>query len=1030
MYNNVGGLYFVDSSHEGSFLFGTQQVRQYLPLISLSTHATILSTVSRTELTQSYYNHSPRPISARYIFPLYDGVSVVGFTCTLNNERVIQGRVQEKRKARETFNDAVTRGETAGLLEQLPDASDIFTTMVGNVPAGAEIKVEIVVLGELKHDAEVDGVRYTLPTCIAPRYGGSTLLPQPSSSQIGSRGSCSGLSVTIDVEMQSGSVITSLISPSHPIAVTIGSTSSNQRSSKTDTQNAILPSVGAQTNATNYQPQLASATLSSGTAFLDKDFVLEINATKGNDPVAFLENHPTIPDQRALMTTLVPRFNLPSERPEIVFVCDQSGSMQGQKISNLKSALQLFLKSLPVGVKFNICSFGSHHSFLFSEGSRTYDADSLDAAMQSVRNMQSNYGGTEIYLPIRDTFDKRDTSLDLEVFVLTDGQVGNQNKIFDLVNLRQEEAKGAIRVFTLGIGDGASSALIEGLSRAGNGFAQTVSNNEKLDRKVIRMLKAALTPHISDYTLEIKYRNKQLTAPDNDQGDGFELVAHIDLVDSSASSISKTASAAAPRQDEVISLYDTSVNPDDKFETPLNLPDVSIPKILQTPFKISSLFPFNRTSIFTLLSPETAGKEPVTVTLRATSKHGPLSLDIPVTMPTNPTGEIIHQLAARKAALELEEGRGWIFHAKHDTISLKQAYPREFHELVEREAVRLGVEFQVGGKWCSFVAVDEGAQVFDTSSAHNNKMSMTYPTFNIPKDAKRSSTDAGAMLFGSISSVMPNATSPQPMSNVFGSASRSRSAPQEPNSHAFLFGQPTSTSGSLFTQKRSFQNRPVASSSLFGGSMASNAAAAMDADLNHGRLASAQSQAGGLFGSGPVTKPSYELPGVVDGPKLFGNQSLSKPPGGLFDHQAAHALGNSHRKLRKMGMKGPRTDFPKAPTVNNDSIGESFPPAVQETPLEIMVRLQHFAGFWTWNNELFGAIGVNQEHLVTNGINVSPDCWATIAVLAFMRRKLAIEKDVWDLMEEKALAWLYTQLSSDEHAKIGEMIDIAGQLLK
>lgn len=30
--------------------------------------------------------------------------------------------------------------------------------------------------------------------------------------------------------------------------------------------------------------------------------------------------------------------------------------------------------------------------------------------------------------------------------------------------------------------------------------------------------------------------------------------------------------------------------------------------------------------------------------------------------------------------------------------------------MVEREAVRLGVEFQVGGKWCSFVAVEKNKQ--------------------------------------------------------------------------------------------------------------------------------------------------------------------------------------------------------------------------------------------------------------------------------------------------------------------------------
>jgi hypothetical protein len=136
--SHICGLYYIVSGVE---IY--HQPRRYLPQVSLSAHTTIISSTSRTLLTQAFVNpHLDKEIpELRYTFPLYEGVSVVGFVCTINEDRVIRGVVQERSQAKKTYQAAVDRGETAGLLEQLPDASDVFTTTVGNVPAGANIKV-------------------------------------------------------------------------------------------------------------------------------------------------------------------------------------------------------------------------------------------------------------------------------------------------------------------------------------------------------------------------------------------------------------------------------------------------------------------------------------------------------------------------------------------------------------------------------------------------------------------------------------------------------------------------------------------------------------------------------------------------------------------------------------------------------------------------------------------------------------------------------------------------------------------------
>ena len=470
--------------------------RAYLPQVEVNVHANILATTSRTVLKQTFVNPSTtRGIrEVRYAFPLYDGVSVVGFSCHVGN-RLIVGEVKEKEKAKEAYRDAIAQGETAGLLEQLPEASDVFTTTVGNIPPGARIIVDVTYLGELKHDMEVDGIRFTIPTSICPRYGNVSGVHFDSLQRMDGT-----ISIIVDAEMAEGSFIQKLQSPTHPISMSMGTTSVDPDAA---------PSMSK-----------ASVTLSLGVAHLETDFVLQVIAKDTCVPKAILETHPTIPNHRALMTTLVPKFALPLEKPEVVFVCDQSASMSGSDMKLAKEALQVFLKSLPVGVKFNICSFGSRHSFLFPR-SASYGQDTLAQATHHAERLDNNYGGTEMLMPLSATIENRYKDMPLNIILLTDGEIWNQQDVFDYLNEQIQENKAPIRVFTLGIGSGVSHSLIEGIAKAGNGFSQSVQQGEKMSSKVVRMLKGALSPHVTDYTLEIKYS----TSEGEDDSEIIEKVA-------------------------------------------------------------------------------------------------------------------------------------------------------------------------------------------------------------------------------------------------------------------------------------------------------------------------------------------------------------------------------------------------------------------------------------------------------------------------------------------------------------------------
>ncbi|KAK4099397.1 VIT-domain-containing protein [Parathielavia hyrcaniae] len=1031
---HICGLYFVDFARP-------EPQRFYLPQLSLSVKSKIVSSTSRTTLTQTFVNTKSEPIpELRYTFPLFDGVSVVGFVCTINDDRVIRGVVQERAEAKRTFTAAVERGETAGLLEQLPNASDVFTTTVDNVPANAKLQVDITYLGELKHDAEVDGIRFTLPTHVAPRFGSypGQLLQ---STAVDAR---SGISIVVDVDMPNGSNVKNVQSPSHPISVTLGNTSA-----------------GAASGA-DMSLQKASATLALSTAELGDDFVLQVVATNTSNPVAVLETHPTILNHRALMATLVPKFNLPLARPEIVFLCDRSGSMgQGSKVANLKTALHLFLKSLPVGVKFNICSFGSRHELLFPDGSRTYDESALEEATRYVDTFSANFGGTDIYAPMDAVFKKRYVDMDLEVFLLTDGEIWDQAALFQLLNKQMAETNGRARVFSLGIGTDVSHALIEGVAAAGNGFAQSVGDNENMNSKVVRMLKASLTPHIKDYNLEIKYDKK----PEADSDDDFELVEKV--MDGLAIDVQEIKKEEPPKK--VISLFDESADPDvamadastdtsagGKYS---HVPPVSEPKMLQAPFVIPPLYPFNRTSVYLLLSPETIQQQPKAVILRGSSPHGPVELEIPVTVLPE-KGETIHQLAARKAVKELEEGRGWIYHAKDAKDAagalLKTTYPGRFGDMVEREAVRLGVTYQVGGKWCSFVAVEANT----THEEHPGA------SVSAPAEAERE----GVMMTGASRPAVPLGYKMQLMSMPRTELSRKacrKSAPPEPEEIAMSidtahaldesssddlsleWSAPAQQAFSPANSEKSSTSsaapfvQPVSKGGSFFGSLggARRMRSLFGADATPSRVAQAstvlaqQQQsyspqasfqgAGGLFGSVGG--------GGGRGGGLFGSSAPPPPPGQQAQQQAG---------FRSVSMFGGPAPPPAPPSILRSKAEVVNPQAKKAKrsavdkeeaadlgtrdrdrqvegltgagKLQALVSLQSFSGAWRWSPEVLAVLGLGAGFVAPARLGGECDKLATALVLACLEGELGWLRDEWEMIAEKAGEWLKGVLGEGE----------------
>ncbi|CAG8604676.1 10455_t:CDS:2, partial [Diversispora eburnea] len=327
--------------------------------------------------------------------------------------------------------------------------------------------------------------------------------------------------------------------------------------------------------------------------------------------------------------------------------------------------LELILRSLPEDCIFNLVSFGSKFTSLFPE-SKPYTEETFKKALDHTKSMDASYGGTEIYSVLQwvlqTSQDKRKEYIDFPtaIFVLTDGQVYNVDQIVNLISDSLSKRNDLLRLFSLGIGNSVSHNLLESISRAGKGYAQFVTTQERMDKKIIGMLKNAVKPPIKDY--KITWIDEKSSTDNDDKPSASSFINFFKKLSSDAT-ITSTL------------------------------------KYCSTPYKIPILYSGVRFIIYCFLSKEVS--PPKHIILEAACEDGPIHLEIPID-PVTLQGSKIHTLGARKMIQDFEEGSSYLHHImknKEDN-NLDQGIVRE-------QIVDLGKRFSLASRYTSFLAIDE-----------------------------------------------------------------------------------------------------------------------------------------------------------------------------------------------------------------------------------------------------------------------------------------------------------------------------------
>jgi Ca-activated chloride channel family protein len=460
--------------------------RGRLPLEAMDVRASVVGLDVRTEVRQTFVNTLPEPIEATYIFPLPDRGAVTAFRLRVG-ERVIEGVIDERGKARQDYDDAIRAGHRAAIAEE--ERPDVFTVRVGNLMPGQRASIELDLCGALALDR--NEVTFRFPLVVAPRYIPGVPL------EGGSVGD--GVASDTDAVPDASRITPPVLLPGYPNPVRLG-------------VRVVLDPAGLPLSRVRASLHTVSDTgsgerrtiaLQPGER-LDRDFVLRW--TLGDAAVRtslLVAPDADGPDASFALTVLPPEAS-GAERPrDVVIVLDRSGSMGGWKMVAARRAAARLIDSLCQEDRFAVLAFDDHidipPSLLADQLAAASDRNRF-RAVEFLARVEAR-GGTEMAAPLL-----RAASLlgggyadRTRILVLvTDGQVGNEDQILREL---QPQLRGA-RVFPIGIDRAVNAGFLGRLADMGGAAAELVESEDRLDEVMERIQRRIGTPVVTELSLE------------------------------------------------------------------------------------------------------------------------------------------------------------------------------------------------------------------------------------------------------------------------------------------------------------------------------------------------------------------------------------------------------------------------------------------------------------------------------------------------------------------------------------------------
>lgn len=405
--------------------------------------------LAETEVDQTFFNPSERPLEGWYWFTLPAGASVTGFALEQNGA-LVEGEFIERREAAARYGQAASSGHAPALLEWLDGRS--YRSRIFPVPAGGSRRVVLRYLEVLPDGGGELRYLYPMQSADPARIGEFSL-----NVDLGDDGRAMDIATLAEARVEDGGRRVTL------------------------RRSGFLPR---------------------------SDFVLEARLNRKIAPLRLFRFSPGEDAADYVLLRYVPDVDWPKiaqPRGEVVLVVDTSAGGDDAARSLQAASARAILRSLSEGDRFALMALDVRPLVLFpAEGLAPASEENISAALKRLAEHPEG-GATDLSAMFDAALSRLYAAEQPAVIYIGDGQpTSGQMAGARLVEqLERAMATSRARFFAVGVGPHANGRLLTALAAAGGGAAFDVGEPSQVTAQALALVSQLKTPAITEFSVDL-----------------------------------------------------------------------------------------------------------------------------------------------------------------------------------------------------------------------------------------------------------------------------------------------------------------------------------------------------------------------------------------------------------------------------------------------------------------------------------------------------------------------------------------------